>query len=93
MLADVPFWLKVRSRGIDIAASVIASTISAAIIAIIATFTWRWKRNRDLRFEEDKQRQQQRLAEEFAETESRRTARERELADLIRSTQLPPIFE
>ncbi|MGA3027618.1 MAG: hypothetical protein ABSF98_22890 [Bryobacteraceae bacterium] len=74
MLADAPFWLKVWNRGVDIAASVVGSTISAAIIAVIATFTWRWKRNRDLRFEEDKQRQQQRLEAEFAKNEKLRAA-------------------
>ena len=76
MVADVPFWQKLWNRGVDVAASVIASSITAAIIAIIATFTWRWKRNRDLHFEEDKQRQHQRLADEFAKQERQRVAGE-----------------
>ena len=75
MLAEASFWLKLWNKGIDISASIIASTVSAAIIALIATLTWRWKRQRDLRFEEDKQRQQQRLKEEFEENERSRAAK------------------
>lgn len=68
---DVPVWQQLWNKGVDIAASVIASTISAAIIAFIATATWRWKRSRDLKFEEDKQRQQNRVVRDLAE-ETRR---------------------
>lgn len=58
---------------------------SAAIIAVIATLTWRWKRKRDLKLEEDKQHQQWRIAEEFEK--KKRTedvaALKRELEPLI----------
>src|ERR1035437_5995309 len=65
MLADPSFWQKFCSKGVDIAASVAASTISAIIIAGIATLTWKLKRRRDLRLEEDKQRQHNRIALEL----------------------------
>ena len=68
MIADLPFWLKLWNKGVDIAAGVVTSTLSAAIVALIATWTWHWKRNRDLKFEADKQRQQHAIAEELAHT-------------------------
>jgi hypothetical protein len=67
MIADLPFWHKIWNRGVDIAAGVTTNTISAGIVALIATWTWRWKRGRDLKYEEDKQRQQHAIAEELAE--------------------------
>jgi len=66
MLADLPFWLKIWNKGVDIATGVATNTISVGIIALIAIWTWRWKRKRDLKHEEDKQRQQHAIAEELA---------------------------
>jgi hypothetical protein len=73
MLAELlPFLQKLWDKGIDIGAAVIASTISAGIVAGIATAAWRWNKRRDLRHEDAKQRQQHRIAEELAE-QTRRT--------------------
>jgi hypothetical protein len=66
MIADLPFWLKLWNKGIDIAAGVLTSTLSAGIVALIATWFWRWKRSRDLKFEADKQHQQHAIAEDLA---------------------------
>jgi hypothetical protein len=66
MIADLPFLLKLWNKGVDIAAGVVTSTLSAAIVALIATGTWGWKRSRDLKFEADKQRQQHAIAEDLA---------------------------
>jgi hypothetical protein len=66
MLADLSFWEKLWNKGVDVAASIVASTISAFIIAVIATLTWGFKRRRDLELEEDKLRQKNRLELEFA---------------------------
>jgi hypothetical protein len=71
MLGDPSFIGKLWNKGVDIAASIVASTISALIIALIATLTWKFKRGRDLRLEADKQRQQSRIAQEL-EREKRR---------------------
>jgi len=84
MLADVPtFFHQLWNKGIDIWAAIIASTISAGIVAGIATAAWRWNKRRDLRHEEQKQHQQNRIAAEFAE--QRRVldeqARQRRLAE------------
>jgi hypothetical protein len=64
-LALTPVLLKLWDKGVDIAAGVITSTLSAGVIAVIATITWSWKRNRDLRFEAEKQRQAYSIAKEF----------------------------
>ena len=79
LVADLPFWQKLWNKGVDIAAGVATSTISAAIIALIATWTWRWKRKRDLKHEADKQRQQYAIAEELAENRRARENRDRQL--------------
>jgi hypothetical protein len=71
---------KLWNKGVDIAASVIASTRSAGIVALIATVAWRWKRIRDLQFEADKQRQQASISRELeraAELERRNILRNR----------------
>ena len=65
MLAELNPLQKLYNKGVDITAGVITSTISAGIIAIIATLAWRWKRKRDLRHEEDKQRQHDRISIEL----------------------------
>jgi hypothetical protein len=83
MLTDLPFWQKIWNRGIDITVGVLTSTISAAIIALIATLTWHWKRKRDLKHEADKQRQQFAIAEELdkqkrSEADAERIARLRQ---------------
>lgn len=39
MIAELPFWLKLWNKGVDNAAGVVTSTLSAAIIALIATWT------------------------------------------------------
>jgi hypothetical protein len=76
-------------QGIDITAGVITSTLSAFIIAVITTFTWGFKRKRDLKLEADKQRQQHRLALELAaeqltnEAAERRARVRQEVGDLI----------
>lgn len=62
-----------------------------------AILTWRWKRQRDLKFEEDKQRPQNRIDEEFAEKRLRdekaayRQRLELEKADLVSSMAQPVI--
>ena len=68
---------KLWDKGVDIAAAVIASTLSAGIVATIATVTWRWNKRRDLKHEEEKQRQQQRIAAEHDEEQQRKAAHER----------------
>jgi len=82
MLAHLPFLQKIWDKGVDIGAAVIASTISAGIVAGIATATWRWNKRRDLKHEEAKQRQQHGIAAEFANQERQQEAQER-LAGLI----------
>jgi hypothetical protein len=57
MFLDISLWEKLWNKGVDIAASVIASTITAGIVALIATLTWKRKRRLDLEFEMDKIRQ------------------------------------
>ena len=76
MLADPSFIEKLWNKGVDIAASVVASTISALIIAVIATSTWKFKRRRDLQLEEGKQRQQHRIAEEIKIEDQKKERRE-----------------
>jgi hypothetical protein len=88
-MADPSFLQKLWDKGVDIAASVVASTISAAVIAAIATVTWRYKRKRDLQLEEDKQRQHARIESELALESQERQNREHlkhlktELADFV----------
>ena len=65
MLTDLPFWQKIWNRGIDVTVGVLTSTISAAIIAIIATLTWHWKRKRDLKHEADKKHQHVAIVEKL----------------------------
>jgi len=77
MLADPTFVQKLWNKGVDIAASVVASTITAAIIAGIATLTWRYKRKRDLELEDAKQRQHDRVALELEHEKRKRDYRER----------------
>jgi hypothetical protein len=83
------YWHKLWDKGVDIGAGIVINTISAGIIALIATLAWRWKRKRDLKHEEDKQRQQHRIAEEFAREQhskanvERRLGLERELESLV----------
>jgi hypothetical protein len=60
MFADLTLLQKLWNKGTDITAGVITSTISAGIVAVIATIFWNWEKRRDLRFEADKQRQQHR---------------------------------
>jgi hypothetical protein len=43
-MADPSFLHKLWEKGVDIIASIVASTVSAFIIAGIATLTWRYKR-------------------------------------------------
>jgi hypothetical protein len=71
-LTDLTFGEKLWNKGVDIAASILASTISALIIAGIATLTWRFKRKRDLKLEADKQLQHEEIALKL-ERERRRT--------------------
>jgi hypothetical protein len=73
LVADLTPLQKLYNKGVDITAGVITSTISAGIIAFIATLAWRWKRKRDLRHEEDKQRQHDRIANQI-ESEKRKQA-------------------
>jgi hypothetical protein len=56
---------------------VIISTISAGIVAVIATIFWSWKKRRDLRFEAERQRQQHRIAEEFEQAKRQQELQER----------------
>jgi chromatin segregation and condensation protein Rec8/ScpA/Scc1 (kleisin family) len=77
MLGELPWWVKLWYKGVDIAASILANSVSAAIIAVIATLTWRWKIRRDLSFEEDKQRQQDRVTRELERQKRRDEHRER----------------
>jgi hypothetical protein len=60
-----PYWRALWDRGVDISVGIITNTISAGIVALIAIATWRWKRKRDPKHEEDRQRQQRRIAEEL----------------------------
>ncbi len=91
MVVDPSFIQKLWNKGVDIAAAVVASTISAAIIAGIATLTWKYKRRRDLHLEEAKQRQQYRIAGEMKAEDQRAERREyikrlgRELDDFVRA--------
>jgi hypothetical protein len=91
MTADPSFLHKLWDKGVDITASVVASTISASIIALIATWTWGFKRKRDLRLEADKQLQHHRIEQELETHEANelalraRDARERELTALVKS--------
>ncbi len=90
MIGDAPFWLKLWNKGIDIAAGVVTSTLSAAVVALIATWTWHWKRTRDLKYEADKQHQQHAIAEELAqqkcaaETFARQSRLSQELQAILR---------
>lgn len=78
MLVELTFWQKLLNKDVDIVAGIATSTISASIIAGIATLTWSWKLRRDLRHEEAKQRQQHRIAQQLAEEDDTRKARNRE---------------
>src|SRR5579884_358573 len=71
MLAPGDYFHKLWDKGVDIGAGVVISSVSGLILAAIATLTWRWKRRRDIKLEEDKQRQQHRIAQEFAQQEQR----------------------
>jgi hypothetical protein len=71
MLTELSLLQKLWNKGVDISAGIITSTISAAIIAGIATLTWRWKRRRDLKFEADKIDQQSLKADERVRQEAR----------------------
>jgi hypothetical protein len=52
-------------KGIDISASVIANTITAIIVAIIAEITWNRKRKKDLQLERDKELQRRQMADDL----------------------------
>ena len=73
MPADPSYLLKLWNRGVDVGVGVITSALSAGTVAVIAIVFWNWKKARDLRFEADKQRQNKRITDEFAEQERRRT--------------------
>lgn len=70
------FLQQLWNKGIDITASVLAATLSAGIVAGIGTLAWRWNKRRDLKHEEEKQRQQHRVAEELE-----RASRDREIQE------------
>ena len=91
MPAGLSFWQKLWNKSIDFVASVIASTASAAIIALIdiGIWTWRWKRKRDLRLEEDKQRQQS-LAQDVVKKEVNFGGVAKDMSQAVRSAELPP---
>jgi hypothetical protein len=76
MLAYLTPLQKLWNKGVDITAGVITSTISAGIVAVIATIFWNWKKTRDLRFEADKQRQSLSIAEEIEAAKRREAARQ-----------------
>jgi hypothetical protein len=93
MLAHLSLFQKVWDRGVDIAVSVIATTISAGIAAGVATVTWRWNRKRDLKFEEAKLELKDRRESEQAKREEQsrlqKLNREREgLAEVAAATQI-----
>lgn len=77
MLDHMTFLQKLWDKGVDIAAAVIATTISAGIAALVATLTWRWNRHRDLKFEEEKLRLQQRVGEQKDIKDRKREGQER----------------
>jgi hypothetical protein len=72
MLPDISFATKLWNRGVDIAASAIASTISGAILAIIAGVAYFIKLRLDLKHDASKQHQAIQIANE--ETQKRKRA-------------------
>jgi hypothetical protein len=60
------------NKGVDIAATVLGTTISAGIVAGIGTLAWRWNKKRDLMHEAAKQRQQHKIAQELDSAKSNR---------------------
>jgi hypothetical protein len=81
MSADLGFIDKLWNKGIDISAGIITSTVSAAIVAVIATAAWRVKLWLDLKNDEAKQRQQHRIKQELE-------APEHKMAEVARVTRL-----
>jgi hypothetical protein len=81
MSAEPGFFDKLWNKGIDIWAGIITSTVSAAIIAVIATAAWRFKLWLDLKNDEAKQRQHHRINQELE-------ALEHETAEVARVTRL-----
>jgi len=60
-MTDIPVWMKLWHKGVDIASAVIASTLSALIVGAFAWVMWNWKKRRELLFEEEKLRLQRRM--------------------------------
>jgi hypothetical protein len=77
VLADPSLLQKIWDKGVDITASVISSTLSALIAAVLALIGWRIKLWLDLRANEAKLRQEQELKREFERETLKRTFRER----------------
>lgn len=77
MSAELGFIDKLWNKGIDISAGIITSTVSSAVIAVIATAAWKIKLGLDLKNNEAIQRQQHRISQELEATVRRTVEVER----------------
>jgi hypothetical protein len=83
VLPDLSPLEKLWNKGVDIAATTVASTLSAVLVATIALVGWKWKLRLELKKEEASQRQKERINDELAH--ERTTAARRDQADRLQA--------